>query len=99
MRIFRLFVIMMVAMLFLFCSTSCVILPKRDNGRHKGWQKNSKNPHHRNNTKPGKSIGEQKNAVSINDCGFFVSDSNGGIERGVNESQILNHLKNISHGR
>lgn len=34
--------------------TSCVVVEKHDNGKHKGWYKNSNNPHHPNSTNPGK---------------------------------------------
>lgn len=39
---------------FLFSTTSCVVLVKDDNGKHKGWFKHSHNPHHPNSTNPGK---------------------------------------------
>jgi hypothetical protein len=35
----------------LFSTTSCVVVHKHDNGKHKGWYKNPKNPHHPSNTK------------------------------------------------
>lgn len=35
--------------------TSCVVVHehRHDNGKHKGWYKNSNNPHHPNSTNPG----------------------------------------------
>jgi hypothetical protein len=36
-------------------NTSCVV--KKDNGKHKGWFKNSNNPHHPASTNPGKGNG------------------------------------------
>ena len=37
--------------------TSCVVVPpvavKKDNGKHKGWYKNTNNPHNANTTNPG----------------------------------------------
>lgn len=37
-------------------STSCLVVHRTDsgnNGKHKGWYKNSNNPHHPNSTNPG----------------------------------------------
>jgi hypothetical protein len=39
--------------LFLFSTSSCLII-KSDNGKHKGWFKNSNNPHNPRTTNPGK---------------------------------------------
>jgi hypothetical protein len=36
--------------LFAFTSASCMV--KKDNGKHKGWYKNPKNPHHPATTNP-----------------------------------------------
>jgi hypothetical protein len=33
-------------------NSSCVVV-KHDNGKHKGWTKNSNNPHHPATTNPG----------------------------------------------
>jgi hypothetical protein len=39
----------------LFSMSSCLVLVhEKDNGKHKGWNKNSNNPHHSNSTNPGK---------------------------------------------
>jgi len=40
---------------FLFGMTSCIVFTAKDSGRHRGWYKNSNNPHHPNSTNPGKS--------------------------------------------
>lgn len=40
--------------LFLVTLTSCVVVTAQGNGRHRGWHKNSNNPHHPNSTNPGK---------------------------------------------
>jgi hypothetical protein len=38
--------------MFLLSATSCVVVPRHhDNGNHKGWFKNSNNPHHYKSTK------------------------------------------------
>jgi hypothetical protein len=39
---------------FLFSVTSCVVFVKKDNGEHKGWYKNTNNPHNPHSTKPEK---------------------------------------------
>lgn len=47
-------------------TTSCFIVHKTDHGNHRGWNKNTNNPHHPNTTnpghtgKPGKSKGKGK---------------------------------------
>jgi len=43
----------------LFSTTSCLVLVKKDNGKHKGWHKNSNNPHHPNSSNPGHSKGKK----------------------------------------
>jgi hypothetical protein len=45
---------------FLFSMTSCVVVAKSDNGKHKGWYKNPNNPHNPNSMNPGKANGKQK---------------------------------------
>lgn len=40
--------------MFLLSATSCVVLVKRDNGRHKGWFKHPQNPHNPYNSSNGK---------------------------------------------
>ncbi|HET6245186.1 MAG: hypothetical protein H0V01_12045 [Bacteroidetes bacterium] len=37
----------------LFSTSSCLVVVKKDNGRHKGWFKNTNNPHHPHSTNPG----------------------------------------------
>jgi len=46
-------------LLFLFLivslnSCAVVVVDKKDNGKHKGWTKNTNNPHHPQSTNPGK---------------------------------------------
>lgn len=43
-----------------FNTTSCFVLVKKDNGKHRGWNNNSNNPHHPNSTNPGKAKGNLK---------------------------------------
>jgi hypothetical protein len=45
----------------LFGATSCVVLVTKDSGHHKGWFKNSNNPHHPKTTNPGHTKGRSKN--------------------------------------
>ena len=53
MKIFKpLFTLIIISGLLLI-STSCLIIHKTEPGRHKGWNKNSNNPHHPNTTNPG----------------------------------------------
>lgn len=40
----------------LFTLSSCVITHKHDNGKHKGWYKNKKNPHNPNHNGKGKPV-------------------------------------------
>lgn len=57
-RVKLIFVALTCSML-LFNLSSCVIY-KKDNGRHKGWNKNRNNPHNPNTTNPGKPNGKPK---------------------------------------
>jgi len=43
-----------------FATSSCATFVHQDSGRHKGWNKNSNNPHHYNTTNPGKAKGKHK---------------------------------------
>jgi hypothetical protein len=38
----------------LFSISSCAVHVRHDHGNHRGWYKNSNNPHHYNSTNPGK---------------------------------------------
>lgn len=44
---------------FLVSTASCVV-KKHDNGKHKGWYKNKKNPHNPETTNPGKTKNNPK---------------------------------------
>jgi len=46
MKIFKGLVILVLCTGILLSASSCVVYMKGDNGRHKGWFKNSHNPHH-----------------------------------------------------
>jgi hypothetical protein len=47
--------------IMIFCfTTSCVVLLKENNGKHKGWYKNTNNPHNPRTTKRGKDRGKSK---------------------------------------
>lgn len=35
-------------------SCAVVVVEKKDNGKHRGWTKNTNNPHHPHSTNPGK---------------------------------------------
>ncbi len=53
MRATRFALVSLLFTLLFFSNTSCVVFVKHDNGKHKGWFKNSNNPHHPNTTNPG----------------------------------------------
>ena len=55
MRIAKKVAIIALCFMLLFSTTSCVVLFHKDNGKHKGWTKNSKNPHNPNSSKSDKS--------------------------------------------
>lgn len=44
--------------LLVLSQTSCLV--RKDYGKHKGWFKNSNNPHHPNSTNPGHNKGKGK---------------------------------------
>ena len=52
MRLVRPLIVLVIAGL-LISASACVVV-KKDNGRHRGWFKNRKTPHHRQAVKPGK---------------------------------------------
>jgi hypothetical protein len=54
MKLFKIFVTLTLCIGILFGATSCLVVVREDNGRHKGWFKNSNNPHHPHSTNPGK---------------------------------------------
>jgi hypothetical protein len=55
MKLIKTIVILGLLIGFLFNVTSCVVVPRKDNGKHKGWHKSSSNLHHLNTSKPSKS--------------------------------------------
>lgn len=55
MNSFRPAITILFCIVILFSVTSCIVLTGKDNGHHRGWYKNSNNPHHPNSTNPGKS--------------------------------------------
>jgi len=81
MKTFRIVVMLMMCLGFLFSISSCTVFVKSDNGQHKGWYKNSNNPHHNNSTNPGKSKGKSKNLTSKYDCDFLVKEEVGDGEQ------------------
>ncbi len=54
--------IILISLITHFSATSCLVLVEKDSGKHKGWYKNTNNPHHPKTTKPekGKSSGHGK---------------------------------------
>ncbi|NTW24936.1 MAG: hypothetical protein HGA37_09565 [Lentimicrobium sp.] len=53
----RIITVLLLCFVLLFSATSCVTSFSQNNGKHKGWYKNSNNPHHPNTTNPGKARG------------------------------------------
>ncbi len=60
MKLFKQFALAALCAGFLFSATSCAVMVRKDNGKHKGWYKNSNNPHHPFTTNPGKAKGKSK---------------------------------------
>jgi len=52
--------ILVVCLGLLISVPSCTVFVKKDNGHHRGWNKNPNNPHHPHSTNPGKSHGKSK---------------------------------------
>ena len=52
MKKFGILAVLSLCTMLLFSAASCAVFVKKDNGQHKGWYKNSNNPH---STNPGKS--------------------------------------------
>ncbi|CAN5533890.1 hypothetical protein BH10BAC1_BH10BAC1_20850 [soil metagenome] len=51
---------MLLCSVLLLSTSSCFVSVSENNGHHKGWYKNSKNPHNPSTTNPGKSKGKGK---------------------------------------
>jgi len=60
MKTLKLFSILILCFGLLVGTSSCLVITKKDNGKHNGWFKNPKNPHHHNSTNPVKSKGNHK---------------------------------------
>jgi len=49
----QLTVILVLIGFMFFCSiNSCIVVTQKDNGKHKGWNKNPNNPHYKNSQPP-----------------------------------------------
>jgi hypothetical protein len=60
MKIVRTITTLALCMMLIVGVTSCLVVStQHDNGKHKGWNKNSNNPHHPNSTNPGKGKGKK----------------------------------------
>jgi len=55
-------IILTLCLTFLFSATSCLVLVRKDNGKHRGWFKNSNS--HPRHTKPGKAKGNHEESTS-----------------------------------
>lgn len=53
MKKFKTTILILLCLVITFSLTSCLVLVERDQPTHKGWFKNSNNPHHPMSTNPG----------------------------------------------
>jgi len=60
MKVVKLIIAVVFSIGFVFATSSCATFVHQDSGRHKGWNKDSNNPHHYNTTNPGKAKGKHK---------------------------------------
>ncbi len=67
MKALRTIALLVMGLGLLYGTTSCVVYTKHDNpGQHKGWYKNSNNPHHHHSKNPGKSEDKHNNGDKYN---------------------------------
>jgi hypothetical protein len=57
--------VLIITMVLLLTSASCVVLTPHDNGRHNGWYKNTGNPHNNNSKNHGKSNGKTSTVIIL----------------------------------
>lgn len=62
MKKIKLLIVLIFGTALIFGTSSCVTLTPHQKGNktHKGWNKNSNNPHHKNTTNPGHSKKKHK---------------------------------------
>jgi len=53
MKPLKTFTIVVFCLALLFVASSCAVVVRKDNGKHRGWFKNRNNPHHPRTTNPG----------------------------------------------
>ena len=61
MKVFKLVIAVIFSIGLVFGTSSCATFTHHDSGQHRGWNKNSNNPHHYNSTNPGNAQGKHKN--------------------------------------
>lgn len=61
MKVVKLIIAVVFSIGLVFGTSSCATFVHQDSGQHRGWNKNSNNPHHYNSTNPGKAKGKHKN--------------------------------------
>ena len=59
MKISAIISMMVLCLVFLFSTTSCTVVLKKDNGKHRGWYKSPATPNPPTVINPGKSKGKQ----------------------------------------
>ena len=60
MRLLKTVAILVLCTGVLLNASSCIVLVEKDHGKHKGWYKNTNNPHHPNSTNPGNGNSKHK---------------------------------------
>ena len=60
MKKIRIVVILIFCIGLIVSTQSCTVLIRKDNGKHKGWYKNTNNPHNPYSSKHGKSYDKDK---------------------------------------
>ena len=85
MKIFRLFVALMLCTGFICATSSCVVVGKKDNGAHRGWYKIPNHPNHQKQykkDKPDKSKGKSKEMIGLSLKNVFDHETIWSFERG-----------------
>jgi flagellar basal body-associated protein FliL len=85
MKRLKVMILIVLSMVILMGTQSCLVLTKKDNGKHKGWYKNKKNPHNpkHNNSKKNKNayyVKYNKQMPNLQHKAFIPISSNNIIE-------------------
>jgi hypothetical protein len=69
---------LLIVLAFILSLSSCIVTTKHDNGLHKGWTKNTNNPHHPATTNPG----HTKSVNSPGNSGAAAAKGNSSAKKG-----------------